>query len=248
MKLIIVDDQVLAREKTRMLLENYAPNVQILAEADGVRAGLACIQEHQPELVLLDVEMEDGTGFDLLSLCPEINFKVIFITGHNAFAIRAFKFSAIDYLLKPIALNELLDALKKAESELNQTKQNALSVDALLQNKQAEGKSEKLVLSDAEHIYLLDKSEIIRCQSEGNYTKFYLTEDRTMLIAKTLKSYVALLDGGTFFRPHRSHFINLLHFDKYDKRDGGIIYMKDKSSLPVAMGRKDFLLKALQTL
>ena len=192
--------------------------------------------------------MKDGTGFDLLKLCPKINFKVIFITGHDAYAIKAFRFSAIDYLLKPIDIDDLLTALEKAQSELNEKNHNALSVDALLQNRQLEQASQKLVLADAENIYLLDRSEIIRCQSEGNYTRFYLTEERTMLIAKTLKNYVEMLEGGTFFRPHRSHLINLLHFEKYEKKDGGTIFMKDGSFLPVAVGRKDFLLEALKML
>ena len=246
MKTVIIDDQELARKKTRTLLENYAPDIQLLGEANGVQAGLACIKEHSPELVLLDVEMGDGTGFDLLELCPKIDFKVIFITGHDKFAIRAFKFCAIDYLLKPVGFNDLIGALERAKAEVGNTQKHEVTVDALLKHKQAQGKSDKIVLSDAETIYLLDKSEVIRCQSEGNYTKFYLTEERTILIARTLKSYIEMLDGNTFFRPHRSHFINLLHFDKYDKRNGGVIYMKDGSALPIAVGRKDFLLEALQ--
>ena len=247
MRTILIDDEQLARDKTRLLLETYASDVQIIAEADGVQAGLKCIQDHQPELVLLDIEMNDGTGFDLLQKCPEINFKVIFITSHDAFAIRAFRVSAIDYLLKPIDIDDLLEALKKAKEEIHSTQISALSIQTLLQNQQKKSRNEKLVLSDAENIYLIEQSEIIRCQSEGNYTKFFLTENRNILIAKTLKTYIDLLDGKYFFRSHRSHLINLQHFQKYEKKEGGSIHLKDGSCVPIATGRKDHLMTALKT-
>lgn len=229
----------------KLLLNTHAPEIEILGEAESVKSGLEAIEQHNPELILLDVEMEDGTGFDLLSQCPKPKFKVIFITAHDDYALRAIKFSALDYLLKPVDSTELKNALEKAKQQVSEER-NALSISTLVHNQNEKQENQKLVLSDSEKIYLVSKHEIIRCQSEGNYTKFFLTNNRELLISKTMKEYIKLLEGKQFFRTHQSHLINLEHFSHYEKADGGTVYMKDGSFLPVAVRRKDLLMEALK--
>ena len=244
MNTVIIDDKSSVRNTLKMMLEVYAPQVNLLGEADGIQTGLQLIKEKQPELVLLDVEMEDGTGFDLLSLCPQIDFKTIFITAHDIYAIHAFKFSAVDYLLKPVNPEELVKALEKAN--LQQHVHHQAAMQNLMQNQKENKKSQKLVLGNTENIYLVDLNEVIRCQAEGNYTRFYLTEDRVILVSKTLKEYVEILDTANFFRAHKSHIFNLSFFSRFERKDGGTVHLKDGSTLPVAVRRKDELLEVLK--
>jgi two-component system LytT family response regulator len=224
----------------------YASDSEVIAVANGVRAGLECLKKHKPDLLLLDVEMQDGTGFDLLAMYGELDFKVIFVTGHDAYAIKAFKFNAIDYILKPVDPDELVKALAKAQKPLDKKEQN-LSV-ANLTKKKVTGSEQKIILKDSETVYLVSVKDIIRCESEANYTKFFLIDGRKLTISKTLKEYDSLFEDHVFFRAHRSHLINLLHFDRYEKKDGGTLIMKDGSILPVAVRKKEALLQALDQL
>jgi len=245
MRIVLIDDDEVVRDNLRTLLAIYAPEYVVVAEADGVQTGLTCLKEYQPDLLLLDVEMKDGTGFDLLSIYGELDFKVIFVTGHDGYAIKAFKFSAIDYVLKPIDPEDLVSALKKGNEPVDKQEQN-LKVANLVQNKNEGSKDQKIVLKDAETVYLIAVKDIIRCESETNYTRFFLADGRILMISKTLKEYDSLFDGQFFFRAHQSHLINLQHFDRYDKREGGIVHMKDGSTLPVAVRKKESLMTALE--
>ena len=242
MRTLIIDDYAPNRKRLKDLVERYCPEVTVIGEADGVQSGFEAIEKTQPELLLLDIEMDDGTGFDLLTLCKSYAFKVIFITAHDHYALKAFRFSAVDYILKPIDLDDLQKAISKTKE---QAKQSKLRLDTLLENQNT---PQKLVLSDADTIYLVDINKIIRCQSQNNYTQFYLSDGREILITKTLKDYESLLADQYFFRAHRSHLINLQHFDKFDKRDGGIIYMKDGSMVPVSNQKREVLMHALRVM
>ncbi len=247
MRVVLVDDDSVVRENVRTLLSIYAQDCEVIAEASGVREGVETIKREHPDLVLLDVEMKDGTGFDLLSIYGELDFKVIFVTGHNEFAIKAFKFSAIDYVLKPIDPIDLQSAIQKARTVLN-TSEQQLKVTNLVENKQKSSDDQKVILKDAETVFLVAIKDIIRCESEGNYTKFFLEDGRKITITKTLKEYDQLFQEHHFFRAHQSHLINLRHFDRYEKREGGIVYMKDGSTLPVAVRKKELLMEALENL
>jgi two-component system LytT family response regulator len=229
------------------MLSIYSPEVEIVGDADGVQKGLACIKEHKPLLVLLDVEMKDGTGFDLLSFYGHLDFKVIFVTGHDAYAIRAFKISAIDYVLKPVDPDDLVAAIKKAQQATDGNEQQ-IKVTNLVQNNRENFSNQKIILKDAETVYLVAVKDIVRCESETNYTRFYLVDGRVLMVSKTLKEYDTLFEGQNFFRAHQSHLINLTHFDRYEKKDGGTVYMKDGSTLPVAVRKKESLLSALEKL
>lgn len=242
MKVVLIDDQSHIRENLKMLLGEFAPEVAVIAEADGVKSGLECLRKYKPDLVFLDIEMADGTGFDLLNLVKERTFRVIFVTGHDGYAIRAFRVAAIDYLLKPVDPDDLIEAVEKAKRQgpLQQVQLNEAV------SSRSAGKLKQLVLSDADNVYLVQLSEIIRCQSEDNYTRFFLLDGRKLLISRTMKEFAELLEKAGFFRSHQSHLINLVFFDHLDKRDGGTIFLKDGSSVPLATRKKDNLLQALR--
>lgn len=242
MKVVLIDDQSHIRENLKMLLGEFAPEVAVIAEADGVKSGLECLRKYKPDLVFLDIEMADGTGFDLLNLVKERTFRVIFVTGHDGYAIRAFRVAAIDYLLKPVDPDDLIEAVEKAK---RQGPLQQVQVNEAVSSRSA-GKLKQLVLSDADNVYLVQLSEIIRCQSEDNYTRFFLLDGRKLLISRTMKEFAELLEKAGFFRSHQSHLINLVFFDHLDKRDGGTIFLKDGSSVPLATRKKDNLLQALK--
>jgi len=247
MRIVLVDDDSVIRENLRIMLSMFCPGCQVIAEADGVKKGLTCIKEHKPDLVLLDVEMKDGTGFDLLAFYGQLDFKVIFVTGHDTYAIRAFKISAIDYVLKPVDPHDLVAAIKKAEEMVDGNEQQ-VRVANLVQNTREDISNQKIILKDSDTVYLVAVKDIIRCESETNYTRFFLVGGRMVMVSKTLKEYDVLFEGQNFFRAHQSHLINLLHFDRYEKKDGGTVFMKDGSALPVAVRKKESLLAVLEKL
>ncbi|OYX22747.1 MAG: hypothetical protein B7Z16_03875 [Algoriphagus sp. 32-45-6] len=242
MKAVLIDDQTHVRENLKLLLGEFVPEVEVIAEADGVKSGLECVKKYKPDLVFLDIEMNDGTGFDLLSLVKERTFRVIFVTGHDGYAIRAFRVAAIDYLLKPVDPDDLMEAVEKAKL---QPPIQEIQVSEAISSQSSE-KLKQLVLSDADNVYLVQVSEIIRCQSEDNYTRFFLSDGRKLLISKTMKEFAELLGKSGFFRSHQSHLINLAFFDHLDKRDGGTIFLRDGASVPLATRKKDQLIQALK--
>ncbi|PIB34990.1 hypothetical protein BFP72_06080 [Reichenbachiella sp. 5M10] len=247
MRVVLVDDNDVVRDNLKTLLSMYAPEAEVVGEADGVQAGIACLKANKPDLLLLDVEMEDGTGFDLLAIYGQLDFKVIFITGHDAYAIKAIKFSAIDYLLKPVDPELLSNAIARAKQAMDTQEEN-LKLTNLFQNQDSTLPDKKIVLKDAETIYLIAIKDIIRCESQANYTWFFISDGRKIIVSKTLKEYDALFESKYFFRAHQSHLINLMHFDRYEKKDGGVVHMKDGSTLPVAVRKKDALLSSLESI
>ncbi|MGL1886236.1 MAG: LytTR family DNA-binding domain-containing protein [Reichenbachiella sp.] len=246
MRAVLVDDDISVIENLKTLLSIYFPEVEVVDFAQGVKTGIACIKKNKPDLVLLDVEMQDGTGFDLLALYGDIDFQLIFVTGHNGFAIKAFKYSALDYVLKPVDPEDLSSAIEKAKVATSQEQQ--IKVNSFVQNQSAADPDKKIVLKDSEAVYLVTINDIVRCESDGNYTNFYLVDGRKLTISKTLKEYDSMFKRSFFFRAHQSHLINLHHFDRMVKKDGGIVYMKDGSELPVAVRKKDALMTALSSI
>ena len=242
MRTIIVDDEEKARKTIYNYLSLYCKEVEIVAQADNVESGYKTILENQPELVLLDINMPDGTGFDLLKKFDKINFKIIFITAYEEYAIKGFKFSALDYLLKPVNPQELIEAVEKARKLLD-SENFELGYKAFLSNYDNKLNSDKkLVLKTSESIFIIDIKDIIRCEADGGYTTFYLIDGRKILVSKNLKGYEDILTEYNFFRPHHSHLVNLDYMQSFEKRDGGTIIMKDKSTVPVATRRKEDLL------
>lgn len=235
-KAVIIDDEACFREMIQFLLKDYFPDVEVIAEAEGVDDAIDAIESHFPDLVFLDIEIVGGTGFHVLQKLKNRNFKLIFITAFNEFAIQAIKFSAVDYILKPINEFEFKAGVEKAIQEIE--KQEKLSpLDQLFSNYQ--GKAEKkLVLRTVQDIHVVNVSEIIRCQADNAYTTFFLTSGEKILVSKGIGEYVELLENYGFIRPHQSHLVNLDFIKKLDKSDGGFLILKDKTEVPVSMRRR----------
>lgn len=237
--IVIVDDEKKARDTIKNVLALESLDHQILGEADCVAAAYDLIRQVNPDLVLLDIDMPDGTGFDLLKKFDGIPFKFIFITAYQEFAVQAFKFSAIDYILKPFRAAELFDAIKKASKTIESEKTD-LKFKAFLSNLE---KLQKIVLRTAESMHIIHLSHIIRLESDVNYTRFFLTNGRQLLVSKTLKEYDEMLAGSGFFRSHQSHLVNLDHILRFDKTEGGHLVMDDESQVPVSSRKRDALFR-----
>jgi two-component system LytT family response regulator len=239
LRAIVIDDVDSIRTKNIDLIKAHCPNIAIIGQANSVKSGISLIKQIVPDLVFLDVEMPDGTGFDLLQMLNPIQFKVIFITGYEDFAIRAFRFSAIDYLLKPLDPTELVEAVNKAQESLNKEVLE-LKLNTLFSNLERPKNLQKLVLKTAEKIYSVNIQDIINCESDKNYTTFYFINAPKLVVSTTLKEYETLLKPFHFFRAHQSHLINMLYFDHFIKTDGGnTIVMKNKNKIPLATRKKE---------
>lgn len=247
LRAIVVDDIDIVRQKNSALITKFCPNVAVIAEANGVAAGADAIRKFLPDLVFLDVEMSDGTGFDLLQQLQPINFKVIFVTGHQEFALKAFRFSAIDYLLKPIDPDELVEAVTKAAETLNKEILE-LKFSTLFANIERPKSVQKLILKTSEKVYSVNVNDIVRCESDKNYTTFYLLNGQSLVVSVTLKEYESMLVPMGFFRSHQSHLINMLYFDHFIKSDSGTIVMKDAARIPLATRKKEEFLALLNSL
>ncbi len=239
-KAIIIDDEANNREKLHNLIVKNCPNIEIVGEANGVRSGISAIRDKNPDLVFLDIRMDDGTGFDLLNRFDSIDFKVIFVTAYEEFALKAFRFSAVDYLLKPVDPDELIDAVKKAVSILMQDHNNQLDI---LSDSIQSGRLKKITLRDADNIHLINIGDVIHCDSESNYVRFVIHNENEILVSKQLKEFDELLSDYGFFRVHKSHLINMAHAKRFEKADGGFVVMTDESRIPVASRKREQLME-----
>ncbi len=246
MKAVIVDDDVRVVNIISTLIETDFSDISIVAAADDVQTGHSCIQQYQPDLLFLDINLPDGTGFDLLRKLPQIDFKIIFITAFGEYALQAIKFSAMDYILKPIDTIELAKAIDKTREIIHQEEEQ-LKVKALLENFEEKKSLKRIVLHTSECLHYVNIDEIIRCEAANNYTFFYLANNKKILVSKTLKEFAELLKESGFLRVHQSHLINSLFVDRFIKSDGGYLLMKDKSNVPVSMSNRQQILKALDS-
>ncbi|MBL4657064.1 MAG: response regulator transcription factor [Flavobacteriales bacterium] len=245
---VIIDDEARARKILINILAKHCDNVTIVGQADDVDTGIVAIQEHSPDLVLLDIKMPGGSGFDLLTKLDKIDFKVIFITAFEEYAVRAFKFSALDYLLKPVNSEELIAAIAKTENVFRKD-DIALRLKAFMDNIDGITKEvKKIVLRTSESIHVVNIQDIVRCESERSYTWFYFTDRRKLLVAKPLNHFEELLEDQHFLRTHRSHLINFKHLKRYDKAEGGTAVMNDDSTAAVSNRKREFLLKLIEQL
>lgn len=247
LRTIIIDDIDAIRQKNTAVIKEHCPEVAIIAEAHSVETGVAAIRQYLPDLIFLDVEMADGSGFDLLQQLSPVNFKVIFITAHEAFAVKAFRACAIDFLLKPIDPDDLKEAVRKAAETISK-EMLEVQFNTLLANMSRPKGLQKLILKTAEKVHSVNVQDIIRCESEKNYTTFYLASGEKLLVSTTLKEYETVLAPMGFYRTHQSHLINMLFFDHYLKGDAGTIVMKDKSAVPLAVRKKEEFFSLLDSL
>ncbi|MFT3794446.1 LytR/AlgR family response regulator transcription factor [Flavobacterium sp.] len=245
---VVIDDMDGIRKDNVALIKAHCPNVSIIGQADSVESGIALIKQVAPELVFLDVEMPDGTGFDLLQKLKPFDFKVIFVTGYEDFAIRAFRFSAIDYLLKPLRATDLVEAVQKAEESLN-NEVLELKLNNLFANLERPKNLQKLVLKTTDKIYSVNIQDIVHCESDKNYTTFHFINAPQLVVSTNLKEYDTMLTPYQFFRTHKSHLINMAYFDHFVKSEGGnTIVMKNKTSIPLSVRKKDEFLILLDQL
>ena len=245
-KIPIIDDEKPTREFIRRMLESFKLNAAIFIDGENVETGIKAIEAIQPDLVLLDIQMPDGNGFDVLRRTQFKNFDIIFITAFQEFAIQAIKFSALDYILKPIDMEELQNAVMRAIDAKHQSSDE--SQFSVLQNNIQPNQKRKLVLKTLESIHVVDIENIIRCEADKNYTSFFLAEGKKILVSKTLKDYDTLLSGHSFFRAQQSHLININFIERYDKQDGGYVIMKDGASVPLSPAKKEQFFKLLENL
>lgn len=245
-KAIIIDDLEQARITLKKDLETYLPEVQIIGEAGGVVEGVKLLKNSSPDLVFLDIQMQDGSGFDLLDILPEIPFRIIFITASDAHAIKAFRYAAVDYLLKPVDPDEL----KSAVGKLNQTSNNENEKYKLLNEalKNKEKLHSKLALHTQEKIHVVNIEEIVRCESNVNYTEFHFKNSQKLLVTKTLKEFEDILKDHGFFRVHQSHLVNTSCIIEFIKTDGGSIRLNNGHEIPVSTRKKSQVLEMIEKL
>jgi two-component system LytT family response regulator len=246
-KTVIVDDESDAVSFIRSIIEDYIPQLEVVATANSAKEGVIAITKAQPELVFLDVEMPNGNGFSLLEQFPEKSFDVIFVTAFNHYAIQAIKFSAVDYILKPINIKEFIGAVTKVlENKLSHA-HSGQNYNLLFENLKSTLPS-KLAIPTSEGMEYLNTANIIRIEADRSYSWFYLANGRKILVSRNLKEYHELLANRNFFRPHNSHLINLEYVKKYIRQDGGSIQLSDGSEVPVARGKKDLFLAHMDRL
>ncbi|MBO73373.1 MAG: DNA-binding response regulator [Flavobacteriales bacterium] len=245
---VIVEDEIPVAKSLETLLDQN-DKVNVLGMAHNVIDARKMILEKKPDLVFCDIQLgKSETGFDLIEQFPEASFKLIFVTAFNEYAIKAFKYSAIDYLLKPVDPEELEEALKRTckKIEFEEPQKEIQSLIQMMKN--PSDKPKKILFKTSEQIKAVDVSSIIRLESESNYTSVYLNDGKKLLVSKSLKEYSDILEERYFFRSHQSHLINLEFFDVYEKNDGGYIKLTDGTTVPVSKRKKSLLFELLESI
>jgi len=245
---IIVDDEERNRSALAKMLDQFCPNVNLLGQADSANSAIELMDRTNPQLLFLDIEMPGGDGFSLLQTFRNPSFQVIFTTAHAAYAIKAIKFAALDYLLKPINLSELKFAVNKAE--INAQSQDAERLSERLSilnhnNISLEYSFRKIALPSMDGIEFHAITDILRCEAERAYCKFYLTNKRMVLVSRSLSDYEEILSECNFFRVHKSNMVNIKHIKKYVRGTGGYLILSDDSHVEVASRKKDELMQLL---
>ncbi len=242
-RVMIVDDEEGARESLSNLLNKFVEGVKIVAKSDSIASALSKIEKYKPELIFLDIEMPFGSGFDLLDRIKPIDFNIVFVTAYDHYALKAIKFSALDYLLKPVDIEDLKKSIQKhREAHIAPPTDN---YNNLLENLKSETQDKKIAIPDSNGITFIPINEIIRCESDGNYTRIFLSSGKKILASKTLGEYEQMLEEDNFFRVHRGHLVNLNHIHKVLKADGGVIVMKDGAEVDVSRRKKTAFMEAL---
>lgn len=243
-KAIIVDDEKKFSESlNEMIRERFQDKIHVVAKCKSVKEAVHAIKLHHPDLVFLDVEMPPGNGFEVLEQVDDKNFEVIFTTAYDQYAVKAIKFSALDFLLKPFGAEDLSDALKRYNEKIIKDKTQK-QYEVLLHNlKNVSDPAKKIALPTLNGFNVVSLSEIIRCKADNNYTDFYFINKVKSVISKPLKDFEELLEDHRFFRVHQSHLINLQHVVSYSKGEGGTVKMSDGSDIEVSRRKKDEFLK-----
>lgn len=236
---VIIDDERPAREYLNNIIEKYFFDIKVIAEADTVTSAIDVLSKYEVDLVFLDINLSDGSGFNILEELENINFYVIFITAFNNYAIRAFKVNALDYILKPINIEELKNALFNAKKRLDQDKNELIKKS--LDNLRLDGQNTRLAIQENNGVHFVTINEITRCKADDNYTEFHLKGGGLVISSRTLKEYSAILEEHGFFRIHRSHLVNLKQIKKILRNRGTQVEMKNGDLLEVSRRKKEEL-------
>ena len=245
-KAIIIEDEKKSQEALKQLLQKYCPEISVYDSAENVKEGIELARKLKPELIFLDVMMPDGSGFDVLEKIRDQQFDLIFTTASEKFAVKAIKYSALDYLLKPIDSEELKSAVKKVLDRKNNlpSEQNLAS---LLENiKKSDEQYSKITLPTGHAYEIVSIKDIIRCEANDNYTNVYMAGGKKFLVSGTLKHYEDLLPSADFVRVHHSHLVNMSHVVRFLKEDGGYAVMSDGNKVEVSRRKKDDFMKKLK--
>jgi len=245
MPVVVVDDEAAVRNTIVRLLEKYFPEITVAATAGSVEEARRAVERHSPRLLFLDVELPDGNGFDLLKQIPGNDLRVIFITGHQEYALAAIKVSAVDYVLKPVDPDEFRQAVEKALRGIDRRAEK-LKLETLSENLNNRDVLKRIILPTAEDLHVVEVQHIIRAEADSNYTTFRLTGGKRIMVSKTIKEYDELLAQSGMIRVHQSHLVNLAYVDKFVKRDGGYLVLKDGSSVPVSQGLRKKVLEKIK--
>ena len=249
-KAVIIEDEKKSRDALVSLLGRYCPNVLIQAEASGVHDGIEAIRKNEPDVIFLDIQISEGSGFKLLEEVGLINFEIIFTTAFDQYAIKAIKYSALDYLLKPIVPEELINAVEKVEKRKAEKdfRMNE-NIEVLINNlKHPQKESQKIILSTSGKIHVVKVDDIIRCESDNYYTLFFFVDGKKLMISRTLKENEKLLKEHGFIRPHKSHLVNTKYIKEYIKHQGGYILMSDETKVPVSRRKKETVIEIINNL
>ena len=246
MKILIVDDEKIARENCRMVLSLSGINDLFVREADSVSSALKEIEDFDPDLLLLDIQLHDKSGFDILQTIAPRYIPTIFITAYNDFALKAFEVSALDYLLKPFDPSDLTSAILKAHKRI----QNDKILDQLdvfrQQFKPAEPK--RIVLNTADALHIVTVDDITYCLADGAYTHFFFTDRKSILVSKTLAHFEGIINSDHFIRTHQRYLVNMHHVTQFDKRNGGFLLLPDNVEVPVSSRKKEEILSYFKTI
>ncbi|MBD1385121.1 response regulator transcription factor [Mucilaginibacter rigui] len=245
MKTLIIDDETSNRENLQQLLQVYAPDVQICALSENVDDALRAIILHRPQLVFLDIQLHGRSGFDLLKQLGDIDFEIIFVTAYDQYGIQAIKFAALDYLLKPIDIDELKHAVDKARKAIQQKQKNERLnhlLDYLKDDKKNPSRIALPMFSETRYVNIPD---IVRCEADNTYTKFVIIGGEHILVSKTLKEYADMLTGQGFIRAHQSHLVNMSYIKSWLREDGGSLLLTDNTKIPVSKLNREKVKAAL---
>lgn len=242
---VLIDDERNNLDNLHQLLNTYCSEVQVVATAGNADEGRRIILEYQPDLVLLDIEMPGKNGFDLLRSLPQYDFEVIFVTAYDQYGIQAVKFSAIDYLLKPINPDELQSAINKVISKNRFKKQN-FQLENFIRIFQQQKEDQRIALPTQKETRFIPTGDIVRCESSNNYTSFVLVNAEKIIVSKPIYEYEELLSNYGFIRCHQSHLVNKKFIKSLIKEDGGYLSMENGEQIPVSRAKKDLVIDALK--
>lgn len=233
MKTLLVEDKAYIRKGLLNLLQLIDTDVTVIGECESVKDAVVVANACKPDLIFLDINLTDGNAFDFLDQTEHLNFKIIFITAYEEYALQALKIGAVDYILKPVDITDLEIALQKvAALTITEQKQQIKTVKSVWSNEDS-----KLILSLHNSFQVIDLNELMYCESDKGYTSFYCSNGKKHVVSKTLKTFEDQLNAANFTRPHQSYMVNLKFIDKYDK--SGTIYLKNGKKIPVSSRKKD---------